>query len=64
MASPWALLWSLLFLVFGLANAGYVVHRYRRRNEPESEPIEPMVARIATKSSGGDPPDEKADPAT
>jgi hypothetical protein len=56
---PRDLLWSVLFLAFGLANAAYVVHRYRRRNEPESEPIERTVAWIATKFSGGDSPDDK-----
>lgn len=61
---PLALLWCLLFFLFGLANAGYVVYRYRRRNEPESEPIERTVAWIATKFGGGDPPDDKTDPAT
>ena len=57
--NPGDLLWCLLFLVFGLANAAYVVHRYRRRNEPESEPTERMVGWIATKFSRESPPDDK-----
>jgi hypothetical protein len=29
------MLWSLPLLLLGLANAAYVIHRYRRRNGPE-----------------------------
>jgi uncharacterized membrane protein YoaK (UPF0700 family) len=32
---PWDLIWCAAFFVFGFANAAYLVHRYRRRNEPE-----------------------------
>lgn len=40
------LLWGALFLAFGLAEAAYVVHRYRQRNEPERDPYDRIVRTV------------------
>ena len=53
---PRNLLWCVPFLVLGLANAGYVVYRYRHRNEPER-----METWIATKMNVADSSDDQTD---
>ncbi len=34
------LLWGLVFLALGLGEGAHIVHRYRRRDEPEPDHIE------------------------